>query len=99
MLSRWDDDGDCFQFAEPVDLRLKLPGVPAFLWEPRVVSPIRLCLGSMSMRLRITSPFRVRKNASFGAHPSRSLSACEHGCNSERTGDRRFLGYLRERCF
>jgi hypothetical protein len=43
----------------------------------------RLCLRSMSMRRGTTIPLER-------AYPSRSFSACEHGCPIKGTGDRRF---------
>ena len=97
--------GDCSSNSRSRSIcALWLPGSSGSSFiNARSLSPIsctiaRLCLGSMSMRLRMRSLVRVRKRQHRRA-PSRSSPACEHGwqfCNG--TGDRRF-GYLRERLF
>ena len=83
---------------------LKLPGSSGSSFRNACsLSPIsltiaRLCLGSMSMRLRIRTP-RSGKRAPALQHPSRSSPTCEHRWQFGTEPETAAFGYLRVRLF
>ena len=83
---------------------LKLPGSSGSSFRNACsLSPIsltiaRLCLGSMSMWLRIRTP-RPGKRAPALKHPSRSSPTCEHRWQFGTEPETAAFGYLRVRLF